>query len=124
LGTSAVALNQVAILDRTIQADPSALFARCSRGAHLASVGEFDKAEKDFALVEKRSPEYRWWHYWRSFLFLAQDKREAAVTSMNKALDISSGMADALATMPSFRSLRDDPRTKWPASFKKPTTPP
>jgi tetratricopeptide (TPR) repeat protein len=111
--------SKVGWIRTLLEADPNAIYARCYRGMLLAIRGELRKAEEDFSEVQKRSPNYRYLHFWKTVLFLVQNRKDEAVASMNKALEISPMLAHDLDNMPLLKLLRDDPNIKWPANFKR-----
>lgn len=85
--SGAEAKKLLPILDRVIEAEPSAWLARCLRANCYAAEGHWDMAEQELKRIEEAAPDYATPHYIRACLLATRGDRDKAVESLNKALE-------------------------------------
>ena len=108
----------ISLLDKCIQAEPDAFHARCLRGFNLMLLKDFDKAEKEFKIVEERNKDFRWLLLFRSILFACQNKTDEAVGLLNQALAKSPAIKDSVKELPTmiaaYKKVVENEGVKWP----------
>ncbi|MBF8275857.1 MAG: hypothetical protein HW390_930 [Candidatus Brocadiaceae bacterium] len=108
----------ISLLDKCIQAEPDAFHARCLRGFNLMLLNDFDKAEKEFKIVEERNKDFRWLLLFRSVLFACQNKTDEAVGLLNQALAKSPAIKDSAKELSTkivaYKKVVEDGGVKWP----------
>lgn len=109
----------ISLLEETIQADPEALHARCLSGFYLAILKNYDEAENEFKEVEKLNKDYRWLLFYKAVLFTLQNKIDAAIELLNKALEKSPSLENEARKLTMFKELIGNPKIKWPSEKAK-----
>ncbi|GEM_PF-6849019 len=107
------------LLDKSIQAEPDAFHARCFRGWSLIALKDYDKAEKEFGIVEKLYKDFRWLLLYKSLLFACQNKTDKAVDSLNQALAKSPALEsvakDLAKNFAEYKKVVENGNVKWPS---------
>jgi tetratricopeptide (TPR) repeat protein len=107
--------DAIAALDRTIEAEPEAVFARALRAEFLMQKGQLDQANDELKEIEKRNADYRWLLLYRAEWYLRKADVNSAIESINKMLQRSPALERFIKEEPVFRSVIDDKRITWPS---------
>ena len=100
-------------LEKTISTDNNALHARAMKGAILALSNKYIEAESEFNELEKLKSDFRWLLFWRSALFIKQNKIDDAIESMNAAFRKSPWLEEEAKRHGIFKNILKDPRIKF-----------
>ena len=108
----------ISLLDKSIQAEPDAFHARCLRGWCLIALKDYDKAEKEFKIVEEHNKDFRWLLIYKSLLFACQNRTDEAVDLLNQALAKSPALKDVAKDLAKnfaeYNKVVENGNVKWP----------
>lgn len=108
----------VSLLKQTTEADTNAFYSKCLLGFYYTLLKEFENAEKEFNEVENLSKNnYRWLFLYKALLFLSKDNDiNSAITSLNRAMEISPELETGIKTFPLFKDLLENPKLIYPSN--------
>jgi len=98
--------------DRMIEREPEALSSLIFKARILTEQGKYEEAETTFKQVEDKNKDYRWLHVWRAFFFLKKGKHDAAISGINRALEISPGVEEFISTQNLSKPLLSEQAVK------------
>jgi tetratricopeptide (TPR) repeat protein len=111
----------VSLLKQTTEADTNALYSKCLLGYYYTLLKDFVNAKKEFDEVEPLgNNNYRWFFFYKAVFILLQENPaiDAAIASLNRAMEISPTFETIIKSSPVFKNLLENPQLKFPSNKK------
>lgn len=111
----------VSLLKQTTKADTNALYSKCLLGYYYTLLKDFVNAKKEFDEVEPLgNNNYRWFFFYKAVFILLQENPDidAAIASLNRAMQISPIFETIIKSSPVFKNLLENPQLKFPSNKK------